>query len=210
MWHDLFRIGLLAPGYDLSNSVLPFCHLTTLGRKSLENFSRDPANPDGYLKYLADKVALSPVAQSYVTEALRTYNAGCHKSSAVMLGGAAESLVLDLRDTVVGLMQAKELVVPKDLADWRIKKVLDAIEKEFVQHGAKMPQELRDAFQSLWPAFTHEIRLARNDAGHPVSVEPVTPETVHANLLLFPQMAVLAKELMFWAKQSYSEGVPGA
>jgi hypothetical protein len=203
MWYDLFRIGLLSPGYDLANSGLPFCHLTAIGRKSLENHSRDPANPEGYMRYVNSKVALSTVAQSYVVESLQTYNAGFHKSSAVMLGVAAECLALDLRDNIQSLMKAKGLAPSKDMADWRIKRVLDAIETELGSHIANMPQDLREAFQAHWPAFTHEIRLARNDAGHPVSVDPVTSETAHANLILFPQMAVLLGEITSWAKQFY-------
>jgi hypothetical protein len=51
-WNDLFRTGHIAWGYDVSNPDAPFCHLTEQGRHALEQVSRDPMNPDGYLAYL--------------------------------------------------------------------------------------------------------------------------------------------------------------
>jgi hypothetical protein len=52
-------------------------------------------------------------------------------------------------------------------------------------------------------AFTHQIRTAGNDAGHPVSVDPVTPDEVHASLLIFPQLAALASQLKDWITSDY-------
>jgi hypothetical protein len=46
--------------------------------------------------------------------------------------------------------------------------------------------------------LTHEIRTTRNEAGHPTSIDPVTPESVHASLLLFPVLASLAGEFLKW------------
>jgi len=62
-WYDLFREGLLAWGYNLSNPEPPFCHLTEHGRRTLQALSRDPANPEGYLAYLKESSSLDPVAQ---------------------------------------------------------------------------------------------------------------------------------------------------
>lgn len=42
----------------------------------------------------------------------------------------------------------------------------------------------------------------RNDAGHPNEVTPVTPESVHAALLIFPQLAGLAAQLRAWVRQT--------
>jgi hypothetical protein len=93
LWHDLFRTGMLAPGYNLSNPDLPFVHLTDSGRKALENLSRDPSNPDGYLRHLRSQGFSDPVAVSYIEEAVLAYTSGCYKSVAVMVGCATERLV---------------------------------------------------------------------------------------------------------------------
>jgi hypothetical protein len=52
VWHDLFRTGLLAWGFNLNNPDPPFFHFTDRGRRTLENLSRDPGNPAGYLAHL--------------------------------------------------------------------------------------------------------------------------------------------------------------
>jgi hypothetical protein len=103
VWHDLFRTGHLAWGRNLDN-IHPFFHVTSQGRRTLEHLSRDPANPDGYLAHLRDIGMMSPVTDSYLQEALRTYNTDCFKAAAVMIGVAVESIILELRDALVQRM----------------------------------------------------------------------------------------------------------
>ena len=66
-----------------------------------------------------------------------------------------------------------------------------------------MPPTLFERLEANWPAFTHHIRTARNDAGHPVRVDTVTADEVHASLLIFPQLAALATQLADWIESSY-------
>jgi hypothetical protein len=94
--------------------------------------------------------------------------------------------------------------VPKDLTDLRIKRVLDALQKELEGQTSGMPHDLREDFQAYWPAFTQQVRTVRNDAGHPVSVDRVTPDAVHASLLTFPELARLATRLQAWAPTHYT------
>ena len=204
MWHDLLRTGYLAWGYNIANPNPPFCHLTEQGRRTLEHLSRDPANPDGYLAHLSELGVLNPVAASYVEEAIRAYNADCYKAVAVMTGCASESLIIELRDTLTERMEELGKTVPNRIQDWRIKTVLDALNKELEGQKASMPRSLTEAFDSYWLAFIQQIRAARNDAGHPTSIEPVTPDTVHASLLIFPELAKLAGDLRKWIHESYT------
>ena len=39
------------------------------------------------------------------------------------------------------------------------------------------------------------IRMTRNDAGHPSSVDPITREAIHGALLTFPEQARLSFDL---------------
>jgi hypothetical protein len=204
LWQDLFRTGYLSWGINLGNPNPPFFHLTEKGRRWLEHFSRDPVNPDGYLAYVAKQANLNPIAQSYLEEALKTFNNDCIKSSVVMLGAAAESMALELRDTLVSKIQTVGRSASKELEDYRIKKVLDGLETEISTQQNKMSSVLRETFESQWLAFVHEIRIARNEAGHPKSVEPVTPEDAHAALLIFPKLAKLNSDLLYWVSTSYS------
>lgn len=203
-WSDLFRSGYLAWGYDLSNIDAPFCHITDRGRRVLANLSRDPANPGGYLKHLAGRATLNPIAASYLREALETFNAGSFKSAAVMLGAASESLVLALRDQLVAKMGALGQPASQKLSDWRLKTILDALEEALKQKKKSMPNKLFESFESYWPAFTQQIRAVRNEAGHPTSVDPIDEPTVHAALLIFPEIAYVASQLEAWIISSYT------
>jgi len=203
-WSELFRTGLLAWGMNLSNPDPPWFHLTDRGQQALENATRDPSNPAGYLRHLASITTLNDVAMSYLTEALECYVAGLFKAGAVMIGCAGESVILDLRDAVVQKLNALGRPIPKPVGDWKIKTVSDGLRAYFDGHKAIFAQQLRDSFEAYWSAFALQIRTVRNDAGHPTSIDPVTPETVHASLLIFPELARLADNLSKWITNDFT------
>jgi hypothetical protein len=95
-------------------------------------------------------------------------------------------------------LQLAKTLAPRDLTDWRVKRILDAIEAVVHAKRAHIPKRLSERFEANWPAIIHQIRTARNDADIPVDVEPVTADEVHASLLVFPQLATLAYELKSW------------
>jgi hypothetical protein len=94
--------------------------------------------------------------------------------------------------------------VPAALTDWRVKRVLSSLETMITAKQTSLPAALFERFEANWPAFTHQIRTARNDAGHPVTVEPVTAEEVHASLVIFPELATLAEQVREWIRTNYS------
>ncbi len=197
-WFGLFNTGYLSWGHNLSNSRPPFCHVTARGKSTLENISRDPGNPAGYLAYLSSLAPLSPVAMSYLTEGLNCNVGGHYKAAAVMIGGAAESVVLELRDHLVQRLDELGQPFAQKLTDWRIKTVLDELQQFVDARKATLTRELREEFSAYWPAFTQQIRAVRNDAGHPSSVDPVSPEAAHASFLVFPLLAQLAARVHDW------------
>jgi hypothetical protein len=188
VWHDLFRTGYLAWGWDLANPSPPFFHVTEQGRRTLANLSRDPANPDGYLAHIASLVKLNSTAKSYLEEGLHCYNSALYKAAAVMIRISAERVVLEFRNAMAMRLTELKLSVPKDLKDWRFKRILDGLKRELDKKKAAMTPLLTESLDSYWPAFTQQIRASRNDAGHPGSIEPVKPEAVHASLLIFPDL----------------------
>jgi hypothetical protein len=199
-WGELFRTGVIAWGLNLSNPNPPFFHLTERGRQALANLTRDPSNPAGYLRHLASIATLDPVSASYLTEGLDCYVAGLFKAAAVMVGAAAESVILELRDVAVQKLTALAQPIPKPMQDWRIKTASDGLKAFFEAHRAQFRRELREPFEAYWSAFAQQIRAARNDAGHPTNVDPVSPDTVHASLLIFPELLRLANGLSGWIK----------
>ncbi len=200
-WHELFRTGYLAWGYNLSNPNPPFFHLTAQGRSALASVGRDPANPEGYLRHLYSLAELNPISKSYLEEGLNCYVSSLYKSAAVMVGAASEALINELRDTVRSKLEETNQKIPKNLSTWRAKETLLGLKSVFEDKARKMPYALREEYESYWPAFTQQIRAARNEAGHPHSIEPIKQETVHASLLIFPELAKLSSNLLSWANE---------
>jgi hypothetical protein len=198
--HDLFRTGYLAWGGDITNPNPPFFHVTESGRRLLSRLTRDPGNPDGYKAHFYSGATINAVARSYIEESIQCYVAGLYKAAAVMVGAAAESLILELRDSLISKLNSLSRKLPKDLDDWRVKRTLDAMHAFLSTNKSSLPSELREEFEAYWAAFAQQIRTVRNDVGHPSSVDPVTPDTVHASLLIFPELAKLQNKLMSWVK----------
>jgi hypothetical protein len=92
----------------------------------------------------------------------------------------------------------------RGLKDWRAKTISDAIKTELDGQKTNMLRRLAEAFEAYWPAFIQQIRVARNDAGHPSSIDPVSQDIVHASLLVFPELVKLTRELKSWIQSSYA------
>lgn len=118
-----------------------------------------------------------------------------------MVGASAESLILELRDVLRSKLNSLSRKLPKDLDDWRIKRVLDAVHAFFSTTKDILQSEIREEFEAYWAAFAQQIRAVRNDVGHPSSVDPVTPDTVHAFLLIFPELAKLQNKMVNWVNK---------
>lgn len=201
-WGELFRAGLVAWGRDLNSPGPPNFHATAAGQDALANLARDPSNPAGYLRHLSSMATVNPVAQSYLGEALNCYVGGSFKAAAVLTGAAAESIILHLRDTTVQKLESLPRTPPKKMTDWQVKTVSDALHVFLSGQKGNFDRSLREEFESYWMAFTQQIRAARNEVGHPTSIDPVTYDAVHASLLIFPELAKLANSLERWVKAS--------
>ncbi len=203
-WGELFRTGLLAWGKNLNSPDPPWFHLTERGRTALERLTHDPSNPSGYLRHLASVGQLNPIAHSYLVEALECYVAGLFKASAVMVGAAAESVILGLRDKAVQRLNDLGKPVPSSLTKWQIKTVTDALTILFNAIDTKQDRALREMYEAYWAAFPHQVRTIRNDAGHPRSIDPVTENAVHASFLVFPELVRLEAALSKWIAAGFT------
>jgi hypothetical protein len=202
-WYDLFRNGYLAWGYNLTNPDPPFCHLTEQGRRALRNLSHDPANPDGYLAYIDEIGRLNPIADSYIREALKSYNSDCIKATAVLVGIAMEIILLELRDVLVEKIKSNGHTPKKELLDWRTKIVIDELTINLESRKSDMPRQNIESLDALWAAMTYQIRTTRNDAGHPKDIATVSAETVHGSLLIFPELYKFVCSLKNWIISKY-------
>jgi hypothetical protein len=202
-WYDLFRTGYMAWGSNISNAQSPWCHVTIRGTQALENLNRDPSNPSGYLQHLDSKAKINDVSLSYLKEGLDCYVAGSFKAAAVMIGAASESAVLELRDITAAKIQAKGEKLPNGIDDWRIRTILTSLKTFFDSKKKHLDKSLKEGYEAYWAAYTQQIRAVRNEAGHPSSIEPITPDTVHASFLIFPELASLAQKLRNWVENDY-------
>ena len=166
-WSDLFRTGLFAWGLNLMNVDPPHFHVTERGQQALAYIARDPANPAAYLRHLDSIAKLPDVAASYLREGLDCYVDGRFKASAVMVGWAAERVILTLRDATVTKLQALNKPVPKAMEDWRIKVISDSLFHFFHGYVKNFSRELKEPFEAYWTAFAQQIRAVRNEVGHP-------------------------------------------
>jgi hypothetical protein len=80
--------------------------------------------------------------------------------------------------------------------------ISDSLYDFFHGHAKSFGRELKEPFEAYWSAFAQQIRAVRNEVGHPSSIDPVTPDTVHASLLVFPELARLANGLTDWVTTS--------
>lgn len=202
-YDDLFRSGMINFGRAINQPGTEWGHLTEHGVNALDNIDRDPSNPRGYLAAIAPHLKDQDVALSYLDEALDTYNKGNVKATAVMLGCAVEALTLSLRDRLKARIVLNGGTAPAQLDDWRIASVLRALEQQLDARVAAMPRNLRERYESFWTAWTGLFRMTRNEAGHPKSIEPVSRDAVHGQLLLLHEHARLVFELGAWVDTAF-------
>ena len=106
--------------------------MTSIGNPSAHAPSSRPSQSGRLpLSFAEVSAVVNPVTDSYIAEALNTFNAACFKATAVMVGAASESLVLGIRDTLSNetpdtLAQTDSI---RSTADWRIKRVLSTVER---------------------------------------------------------------------------------
>lgn len=135
----------------------------------------------------------------YTEEALGTFRAGNHLASAVMIGVAAESVLLRLVDAVHAALKTPERQgkFEKDTKGMKAKKQHDEVLKRLTSPAAPLPAELESVLTQHIDAIYDLIRRNRNDAGHPTGNRMERDET-QALLLLFPPYCKTVHNLIEW------------
>jgi len=206
-WQAMFTSGLLIWGAHFRQSEPPFFHISKIGQSVIAELSRDPYNKNGYLANIDAHSNISAITRSYLVESLECYSFNQYKASAVLLGAASERCVLDLRGAVRDQLSKRNDPVPKSLSSQQIKTILSGLQKYFEGNKKEIVKnnvgghELYSEFEAHWPSFTQQIRIVRNDVGHPNSIVPVSRETVRANFLIFPAVAKMSTDLVEWCNK---------
>jgi len=101
-----------------------------------------------------------------------------------MLGAASEHLILRLANEIA---DADANIAASLRAKLRGNALPIQVEvrKYFDLYRAKLPRDLQESVGTTFSAIADSIRIARNEAGHPV-FPAMTREQVFVNLQLFP------------------------
>lgn len=173
LW-QFFIQGVITPGKDPSNPALPWFRLTSYGKKVLEAERFIPHDPTGYLEEVG-QVAQSVVgqsAQAYLEEALRCFTSGCHLASVLLLGIAAEAVLLHLCEVAQNALSDSEerevfdrLRGVKQKHRWLVEKYESLPERD-------RRRELPESLDLTLTALYELIRKQRNELGHPREQPP--------------------------------------
>ena len=168
---EFIASGVIAPGngLDLRQANLPFFTITEFGRKLLSAGRAIPQDPDGYLSEIceAGKTCLDRVAIGYIEEALCCLARGCHTASVLLLGVAAEAVLLKVCELIVAASTdptvRKSYESLPDVAKRRHRWLVDQYEA-----SKQKPDGLDVTLKSAYDL----IRRQRNDLGHPQEIPP--------------------------------------
>lgn len=188
VWQLIIQ-GVLTPGKDAPNPELPWFRITNYGSRVLQEERFIPHDPSGYLEEVK-KVTSRKVGQTslpYVEEALRCFTSGCNVASIMMLGIAAEAVLLDLCNAMQASLKDPTAKQKFEKLTWVGQKhrwVMDtydelpnAVKKD------KLPGSLRLTLGSLYDL----IRKQRNEIGHPTKQPPeIDRERAYVSFRMFP------------------------
>jgi hypothetical protein len=198
---ELILEGVFAPGSRLNSSnALPQLHITEHGKKVLEAGQMTPHDPDGYLERIKkDSPAVDPITLLYLGEALQTFRRGNQLATAVMVGVAAENVLLKLADAVKGALDSTTKVAnfEKATKSNKAKAWHDEVLIRLRSSNNPLPPSLTQVIENHVDGAFQLIRVSRNEAGHPTGRLMHRDET-HALLLLFPLYCKTAHELIDW------------
>lgn len=191
----LLNQHIIAPGAYQEIATLPYFHVTPHGLKCLAAQEILPYDIDGYLEKLNSINHVDDWVKSYLTEALRCFNANCHHAATIMIGLSAEKLTLDLIDAFTTYLQkyhANLSVIPNSSIQgqldttfktqidkiWMISQKYKTFQK-FYDEITGYQQDIKDCMDaSSRTVFYEYLRLTRNEVSHPNELKKDYTETM--------------------------------
>jgi hypothetical protein len=192
--------GLIVPGMNDSNPGWPWFRVTAQGRPSIEAGSPQPYDRDGFIQHFRKAVpGADPIVDGYLVEAVISFNAGCYRAAAVMLGVASEQIVLVLIEAFTKALQdgGKKSVFEKELRAWQILTRFQALKTrlDLMVTAKKLPDEHAETVQTVFGGVFDLLRQYRNAGGHPNVPGDVSADVVFINLRMFIEYARRTKAL---------------
>jgi len=187
MWQLIIQ-GVLVPGVQgYADSSWPHFSITEYGKTYLESEGSAPYDPDGYLSCIAnDSPNMDDVVLLYLTEGLQCFIRSNYIASVVMVGVAAEKVILNLIDAFASAMSdaSKATTFRRKTQNAMIKTQFDELTKRLYPLKQQLPGELSRDLETYLGSIFNLIRSYRNEAGHP-SGTIVSHEIAYSNLQVF-------------------------
>ncbi len=173
-----------------------FFEISHYGRQVLEEERESPYDPLGFLQRLStDSPNLECNTIEYIQEAVNCYLGRYLRAATVMVGLASENEILTLLEKYENTLDPDEKTeFDREKSSCRnLKMKFDVLYNWLYREKRQFPLEAREIETWLNGVF-QVIRLSRNDAGHPIGVNP-TSEDVFANIVLFRTYARYISQL---------------
>lgn len=197
--------GVLVPGFNASNPDWPHLSLTDYGETIRQQSAPTPADPEGFLNRLGPFVANDPIIKMYVSEAVAALNRHVFLAAAVMLGVAAEALMLALADeirTSFGNPKAGQEWYDRKIASRLALRQHEAISRRLDTVLQIMPGQLAEKLDTHLRGIQSLIRQHRNEAGHPTGARKDRDEVLPLFYLFVGQTKFIS-DLIEWLKTSH-------
>jgi hypothetical protein len=197
---ELIIEGIYTPGTGMQTPNLPFVRVTAYGRKCFEAGELTAHDPDDYLRRLkAMCPSIDETTLLYTGEALDTFRVGKHLAATVMIGVAAESMLLRLVAAVHSALDTvqRRAKFEKDTKGKGARTQHDEVLKVLRSSANPLPAKLGYVLTQQIDGIYDLIRRTRNEAGHPTG-RRLEREEAHALLLLFPTYCKTVHDLMEW------------
>ena len=143
--------------------------------------------------------SIDDVTLLYTGEALDTFRTGNHLATAVMIGVAAENMLLRLVGSVRAALNTpqRQAKFEKDTKGQPAKTQHDQVLARLRSPATSLPPEIKSVLTQHIDGIYDLIRRTRNEAGHPTGKRMERFET-HALLLLFPTYCKTVHQVMAW------------
>lgn len=187
MWQLIIQGVLVPGGQGKSDDSWPFFSITEYGKTYLETEGSAPYDPDGYLSCIKeDSPNVDDVVLLYLTEGLQCFLRSNNIASVVMVGVAAEKVILNLIDSFASAMSdvSKATTFRRKIQNAMIKTQFDELTKRLYPLKQQLPDELSRDLGTYLGSIFNLIRSYRNEAGHP-SGTIVSHEIAYSNLQVF-------------------------
>ena len=187
MWQLIVQ-GVLVPGVQgYADNSWPHFSITEYGKTYLASEGSAPYDPDGYLSCITnDSPNVDDVVLLYLTEGLQCFIRSNYIACVVMVGVAAEKVILNLIDAFASAMSdaSKTTTFRRKTHNAMIKTQFGELTKQLYPLKQQLPGELSRDLETYLDGIFNLVRNYRNEAGHPTGTD-IPHEIAYSNLQLF-------------------------